>query len=272
MQNVDERTVRGFGQEWAAFDQTAEPGELDRVFGEYFALFPWDQLPAGAVGFDLGCGSGRWAARVAPRVGHLHCVDASAEALAVARQTVGDAANVTFHHASVGDPLPAAPFDFGYSLGVLHHVPDTARAIRACADLLKPGAPFLLYLYYALEDRPVWFRALWKASDLGRRGISRMPFRIRRRVTDAIAVSVYLPLARVARAAEGVGAQVEHWPLSAYRDRTLYAMRTDALDRFGTRLEQRFTRDQIARMLADAGFVDPVFADSPKWVVVSRKR
>jgi 2-polyprenyl-3-methyl-5-hydroxy-6-metoxy-1,4-benzoquinol methylase len=56
--------------------------------------------------------------------------------------------------------------DFGYSLGVLHHVPDTNQGIRDCVSMLKPGAPFLLYLYYALDNRSLAYRFLWKTSDI----------------------------------------------------------------------------------------------------------
>ena len=48
--------------------------------------------------------------------------------------------------------------DFGYSLGVLHHLEDTQAGMAACVRKLKPGAPFLVYIYYALENRPIWFR------------------------------------------------------------------------------------------------------------------
>jgi hypothetical protein len=58
------------------FDQDGvSEAESLRLFEEYFAIFPWQSLPQYAVGFDAG--SGRWAAQVAPRLGHLHCVDAS---------------------------------------------------------------------------------------------------------------------------------------------------------------------------------------------------
>ena len=60
-----------------------------------------------------------------------------------------------------------------------------------------------------------------------------------------IAVAVYWPLARVSAGLEKLGRNVDHLPLSAYRHRSLYAMRTDALDRFGTRLEKRFTREEM---------------------------
>ena len=80
--NIDELTVKGFGEEWAAYDQTALSTEEHRqLFAAYFSVFPFEQLPEKAEGFDLGCGSGRWAAAVADRVGTLHCIDPSKEAL-----------------------------------------------------------------------------------------------------------------------------------------------------------------------------------------------
>jgi hypothetical protein len=49
-------------------------------------------------------------------------------------------------------------------------------------------------------------------------------------------------------------------------------MRTDALDRFGTRLEQRFTRDQIRAMMTAAGLIRIRFGDAiPYWTAVGFK-
>ena len=274
MRNIDKATVDGFGDEWSRFDQSGlSDAERAQILGSYFQVFPWDRLGVDAVGFDAGCGSGRWAMEVAPRVGKLHCVDASDRALAVARANLREAKNVDFHHASVEDmPFADASMDFGYSLGVLHHAPDTAAGIAACARKLKPGAPFLVYLYYAFDNRPAWFRAVWKASDVGRRVISRMPHTLRFATTQAIAATVYWPLARSARMLERVGVPVDNLPLAGYRDRSFYVMRTDALDRFGTQLEQRFTREQIARMMTDAGLERITFADWPHWCAVGYRR
>ncbi|NBC34937.1 methyltransferase domain-containing protein [Novosphingobium sp. FSY-8] len=273
--NIDPETVAGFGAEWAAFDQTAlEEAEWRRLFERYFRIFPWNTLPKGASGFDLGCGSGRWAAGVAPRVGHLHCIDPASDALAVARRRMAGQGNVSLHHAGVDAiPLGDGSQDFGYSLGVLHHIPDTAAALRDCVAKLKPGAPFLVYLYYAFDNRPAWFRALWRASDVARRGICRLPFWLRRRVTSLIAALAYWPLARAAGLAEMLGVDVARWPLSSYRQTSFYTMRTDALDRLGTRLEQRFTRAQMADMMAAAGLENIRFSDEvPYWVAVGTRR
>lgn len=273
MENVDQQTVSGFGDEWTRFDQRGlSTEEHEKIFGQYFELFPWDAVGRDAVGFDAGCGSGRWARLVAPRVGKLHCVDASEEALAVAKRNLADAPNVAFSHTSIAEmPFADGSMDFGYSLGVLHHMPDTPAAVRACVRKLKIGAPFLLYLYYAFDNRPAWFRSLWKASDSVRRVVSNMPHSMRYAASQALAVSVYWPLARSAKALEALGARVDNLPLSAYRDRSLYVMRTDALDRFGTRLEQRFTREEIRGMLEAAGVGDVRFSSQVFWCAVGRR-
>jgi SAM-dependent methyltransferase len=255
MRNADRATVEGFGHEWSRFDQASLPeAEARRLFDEYFDLFPWGELPPHAEGFDLGCGSGRWAKLVAPRVGKLHCIDASAEALVVARRNLGDHSNCVFHHASVDQiPLAEGSMDFGYSLGVLHHIPDTAAGLRACTIKLKHNAPFLVYLYYAFDNRPAWYRAVWSVSDAGRRMVSRLPTPLRHVVAEAIAAGVYFPLARTAAALEARGVDVSLMPLTAYRHRAFYSMRTDALDRFGTRIEKRFTARQVRELMEGAG-------------------
>lgn len=270
MSNLDLRTVDSFGDEWSHFDQSGmSDKEARKVFGEYFAVFPWESLPPDAVGFDMGCGSGRWARWVAPLVGSLHCIDPST-AIEVARDNLAAHSNITFHCASVDSSgLQSSSQDFGYSLGVLHHVPDTAAAIRSCADLLKPGAPLLLYLYYAFDNRPFWFRTLWRLSDWLRRGIYRLPPKLKRKVTDAIAALVYWPLSRLSHLIDILGLPVDGVPLSYYRNHSFYTMRTDARDRFGTPLEQRFSQNQIVEMMEAAGLVDVRFSDAaPYWCAV----
>jgi len=272
-ENTDPRTVASFGDEWQRFDQNGmAPGEADHIFDDYFAIFPWDLLPPDAEGFDMGCGSGRWARFVAPRVGRLHCIDPSS-ALLIARNSLADLSNVEFHHASVADSdLQPNSQDFGYSLGVLHHVPDCADAIRSCVDLLKPGAPLLLYLYYSFDNRPWWFRWLWQLSNIARLLIRRLPPRPKQLVTDLIAFTVYWPLARFAALVEAMGLSVSSLPLSYYRNCSFYTMRTDARDRFGTPLEQRFTRSQILNMCTASGLVDVHFSPrAPFWCVVGIK-
>jgi SAM-dependent methyltransferase len=271
--NLDVATVEGFGDEWTRFDQSEVPeAERQDLFDSYFRIFPWDSLPQNAVGFDAGCGSGRWAMLAAPRVGHLHCADPSS-AIDVAARNLKHLGNVTLHRASIDEmPMADGSMDFGYSLGVLHHIPDTQAAMASCVRKLKPGAPFLVYLYYRFDNRPAWFRLMWKVSDLLRRFIAVQPHGVRYILSQIAAAIIYWPLARMARLAEKLGAKVDNWPLSSYRNRTFYMMRTDALDRFGTRLEQRFTRPEIEAMMKASELTEiRVSDDFPYWCAVGKR-
>lgn len=265
--NVDLETVKGFAQEWSKFTQECvTDAERAEVFSQYFSLIDWQKKPAHAL--DMGCGSGRWATLVAPLVGKLVAADASSEVLRVAQRNISHP-NVSFVQATPDTlPFPDGHFDLIFSIGVLHHVPDTEGAIRSLAAKLSPGGTLLLYLYYALDNRPAWFRAIWKMADLARRMISRFPFSMRYAISQMIAACIYWPLARIAKYLP-VSA---YWPLKYYATRSFYVMRTDALDRFGTKLEKRFTRRQIVDMLVAAGFAGIRFSESmPCWVCTATR-
>jgi hypothetical protein len=128
-------------------------------------------------------------------------------------------------------------------------------------------------LYYALDGRAWWFRGLWQLSDRLRRSLSRRPLWVRYGVSQVLAVVVYVPLARLAALLESRGRNVESFPLSAYRGRSLYVMRTDALDRFGTVLEHRFTRQEVIDLMERAGLERVHVSDgAPYWCAVGFKR
>jgi hypothetical protein len=152
-------------------------------------------------------------------------------------------------------------------------LPDTAAAIKDCVSKLKSGAPFLIYLYYAFDNRPKWFTFIWKCSDIFRRVISKMPFIIKYPLSNIIAAIVYYPLSRITLLIEKMGMDVSNVPLTEYRAKSFYAMRTDALDRFGTRLENRFTQVQIKIMMEDAGLTNVKFSDiAPYWCAIGTKQ
>jgi len=272
--NIDRDVVAGFGDEWSRFDQSAlSDDELRQMFDNYFSIFPWDVLVPDATGFDLGCGSGRWAKLVAPRVGKLYLFDASAVALEVAKRNLRGLDNCEFHVVSVDEiPLADQSCDFGYSLGVLHHIPDTEAALGACVAKIKPGAPFLVYLYYSFDNRPAWFRLIWKMSEAIRGAVSRLPHALRNLVSQLLAAFLYFPLARTALILEKLGLNVDNFPLSQYRHNSFYVMRNDALDRFGTRLEQRFSKKEIQDMMEHAGLRDITFSTTSFWTAVGFKK
>ena len=128
--NIDNKVVDDFGKEWKAFNhQGLKNNDLQSAFDSYFHFFPFANLKD-AEGFDMGCGSGRWAKFVAKKVGFLNCIDASHLALNQAKLNLVDATNYSLECAGVdNNSLKDESQDFGYSLGVLHHIPDTTLAL-----------------------------------------------------------------------------------------------------------------------------------------------
>ena len=171
----------------------------------------------------MGCGSGRWAKFVAKKVGFLNCIDPSHLALDQAKLNLADATNCSLECAGVdSNSLQDNSQDFGYSLGVLHHIPDTTLALQSCAKKLKSGAPFLLYLYYRFDNKPKSYYFLWKASDLLRNVICRLPFFLKFHISQLIACLIYFPLARGALLFEKLGLNVSNFPLTWYRNEPFY--------------------------------------------------
>jgi len=274
LENVDSRTVEDFGKEWARFSYgDGRLEDVRSVFDSYFEWIADDLLSADRKGADFGCGSGRWSALVAPRVRELWCIDASAAALAVARGNLAELGNCHFAQEAIGElSIPDETFDFGYCLGVLHHVPDTERGLKDCVRTLKRGAPFLVYLYYALDNRPGWYRRLWQVTNAVRWCIAAMPHPLKVATCEVIAALVYWPLVQLSQLVERLGCNVANWPLSFYRGKAYYILRNDALDRFGTRLEKRFTKRQILALMESSGLRDIRFSERPPyWLAIGWK-
>ena len=86
-QNTEQKVIKDFGDEWSAYPQdNLEGDELNEIFKKYFSIFPQPFLNSESVGFDMGCGSGRWAKFIAPKVKKLTCIDPSSKSLDVAKK------------------------------------------------------------------------------------------------------------------------------------------------------------------------------------------
>lgn len=274
MKNLDKKTVKSFSDQWVRYDQSGmDDKEAQKIFKNYFSIFPWNKLPRSAEGFDMGCGTGRWAKFVAPKVSKLHCIDPS-NAVKVAKKKLKKFKNIQYHQKSLDNSgLKIKSQDFGYLLGVLHYVPDANAAIKSCSKLLKPGAPLLLYIYYSLDNRPLWFKWLWNLSNVFRIIISRLPRFLNFLICDIIAVFIYFPFAKIALILEKIGLDFKNFPLHFYRNMSFYVMRTDSRDRFGTPMEKRYSKLEISKMMKEAGLENIKYKNSvPFWTVIGYKK
>ena len=257
-QNLDQQVIDSFGQEWSAFDYAE--GETDDALDSQFLAYctPIDLTQfnsKSSVAADFGAGSGRWASRLLPYFSLVYALEPSDGANKVLGKKFSKESRMTILQETVGaNSIPAGSLDLAMSLGVLHHIPDTGLAIKDVASKIKSGGVFLCYLYYKLENKPIYYRGLFWVSNSLRWVISRLPYALRRLIARVIAALIYLPLARTAKLLSSTGKNVTNFPLHHYADMPFVMLQNDALDRFGTRLEQRFSKKEITEMLGKAGF------------------
>ena len=257
-QNLDQQVIDSFGHEWAAFDYAeSETDEaLDSQFLAYCTPIDLSEFNAkSSVAADFGAGSGRWASRLLPYFSLVYALEPSDGATKVLKKKFSKESRMKILQETVGaNSIPAGSLDLGVSLGVLHHIPDTGLAIKDVASKIKGGGVFLCYLYYKLDNKPLYYRGLFWASNSLRWVISRLPYALRRFIARAIASFVYFPLAQIAKLLKKRGKNVSSFPLHHYANMPFVMLQNDALDRFGTRLEHRFSKREIIEMLGTAGF------------------
>ncbi|HOW28490.1 MAG TPA: methyltransferase domain-containing protein [Elusimicrobiota bacterium] len=230
-----------FGAEWEHYGKILP--EHREEFQRYFDLLDLPSLRSSSI-CDLGCGIGRWSHFLKDIAKELFLVDFS-DAIFVARKNMADAKNAFFF---MGD-LKRLPFtddfcDLLFSLGVLHHLPtdclDETRALR------RYSPRTLVFLYYALDNRPFYFR--WILG--GVTGIRRILCQIsnpavRKIISVSGALLIYKPLVLLGKILRPFGLS-QYIPLyEFYHDKSLGRIEQDVYDRFFTRIEQRVTRQEI---------------------------
>jgi SAM-dependent methyltransferase len=277
--NLDQKVIDSFGHEWSSFDyaESQSSEALDLQFAAYCSPLNLSKFDSSkSLAGDFGAGSGRWSSRLLDSFLKFYAVEPSDGASSVLLKKFEGESRVVILKETVGsNSIPDASLDLGMSLGVLHHIPDTGIAIKDVSKKIKPGGYFLCYLYYKLDGKPLYYRAIFKSVDLTRRVISRLPQSLKRFVSSVIAGLIYWPLARLSRALGKLGVNTSNIPLHHYADMPYVMLANDALDRFGTSLEQRFNKTEIEEMLIKADFdlSTLVYSDAePFWTFAVQKR
>ena len=144
-----QQTAQAFGWQWQHF------AEMHREFETQFLDWISPLAPEFFRGkriLDAGCGTGRHA-HFAARYGasEVFALDLSS-AVETARRNLAEFPNV---HVVQGDLLrppfssgaPGDGFDFIYSIGVLHHLPDPRQGFIRLVRHLRPGGTIAVWVY-----------------------------------------------------------------------------------------------------------------------------
>jgi ubiquinone/menaquinone biosynthesis C-methylase UbiE len=271
--NIDTSVVESFGEEWTKF-QSFENEDIIQIGEMYFDILDSKIINSNTKAIDIGCGTGRWTKYLLDKIDFMEAVDPS-DAIFAADRLLGKASNVRLSKASTDNlPFDDNTFDFGMSIGVLHHIPDTQKALFDCVRKIKIGGYFYVYLYYALDNRGAFFRLIFNISTILRKLISSLPAFFKKIICDIIAITVYLPFKWLGNILNLIGLNgfANKLPLKFYQDKSFFIIRNDSLDRFGTSLEQRFSKEQVINMMQIAGLREIKISDGePFWHAVGKR-
>jgi len=272
-ENIDPKVVKSFGEEWNKFHLFPKD-VLQKICEEYFDIIDDRIINKDTYMIDIGCGSARWSEYFIDKAGFIEAVDPS-DAIFAADKLLEQKENIRLTRASVETlPWPDETFDVGISIGVLHHIPDTAKALIDCVKKIKRGGYFYVYLYYRFDKRGNLFKSVFYLANLVRQVVSKMPSTLKKVSCDILAVVAYMPFVLLVKTCKLLGFKktAEKLPLSNYADKPFYIIRNDSLDRFGTRLEQRFTQEEIRQMMEKAGLSEIVFSERvPYWHAIGKR-
>ncbi len=152
-QSLHQETKRSFGYQWLRYSVT---GRRDNEEHFYVRTNTKPGQLNGQLFFEAGCGMGRYIQVVGSNEGaEVVGLDLS---LATNRAWAENRNN-PFVHVVQGNilemPFRPASFDHTYSIGVLHHTPNTYDAFRSMVRLVKPNGRVSLWVYH-----------LWRSPEM----------------------------------------------------------------------------------------------------------
>lgn len=150
-----------------------EPHNRNRIqatydhIAEHFAETrsnPWPEVETfledriGRIGVDIGCGNGRHAEILAPRVSRTVGIDLSRELLDIARERTADRSDTIAFMLGEATALPLRSdvVDLGVYVATLHHLPTREARIASLNELsrvLAPGGVALVSAWSTVHDR-----------------------------------------------------------------------------------------------------------------------
>ena len=170
-------------------------------------------------------------------------------------------------------PFALESFDFIYSIGVLHHLPNPEAAFQNLLRFLKPGGEVQIYLYWKPEQRPIK-AALLSGVDAARRLTTRLPYSAVHALAYPAAVAAFTLFVwpyRIMRRLPLFNQMAEGMPMKQYAAFPFRVCVNDQLDRLSAPIENRYTRQEVQNWLVRASLEAPSVGENFGWIATGRK-
>jgi ubiquinone/menaquinone biosynthesis C-methylase UbiE len=227
----------------------------------------------GKKALDVGCGNGRFAYYAAEYGAEVWIMDLGS-AIEVAQRNTARSEAVYVVQADLHCP-PFAPesFDFIYSIGVLHHLPDPEAAFQGLLPFLKPGGEIQIFLYWKPEGQPVK-QALLAGVAAVRKVTTRLPHQAVYLLSFPAALAAFTFFVwpyKVLRRIPGCKALAERIMMKQYASLPFRVCVNDQFDRFSAPIEKRYYRAEVEDWLKRAGLENINVKASYGWVATGCK-
>jgi glycosyltransferase involved in cell wall biosynthesis/uncharacterized protein YbaR (Trm112 family) len=263
-------TALSFGFEWQRFPEMY--AEWERQFLDYMQPHNAEFFHGKKV-LDAGCGNGRFAYYATKYGAEVWALDLGS-AVEVASRNIESAGEAQVVQADLHyPPFALESFDFIYSIGVLHHLPDPEDAFRNLLRFLKPGGEVQIFLYWKPEKQPI--KSLLLSCVAAARLITtRLPHSAVYALAYPYAVVAFLFFVwpyRLLKRVPPLRELAEDLPMKQYARLPFRVCVNDQLDRFSAPIENRYTRREVENWLTRAKLEATQVRQNFGWVGTGKK-
>ena len=252
------RTMERFGYEWNQF----EDYNCDNM--EQFVQPLPSNYFMGKLGLDVGCGNGRHAKQVSRMGAEIIAVDISNAVDAAQKKCVhndrihvvqGDVYNLPFRHSL---------FEFIYSLGVIHHLPEPEKGYRSLVPFLRENGSLFIWVYANSLRKKALELLRFASMKLSNKNIQRMAF-----VCNLVDYGVFMNLYRFSNNLPLIGRIVENlWPprIREYASHGFRVSYVDWFDRLSAPITNYYKQGQMQEWLSRSGLVNQrLLSEGDSW-------